>query len=187
VTYSPSLQSHADLYSERTLKQAQTMPGHRRSTLLGLSGEQERTLDRQLDQMHQKISDSKGGTCKLIFENNNILEGIIRSQKIKKLQDMFIKKIRRTSTAATPVHFTLFSSMEGESILGGKGVEVPQGLSNFLNVLSVLQILCLLFIYSVSITFQDLMSENSLVSTLQMSSLLFYLIEIGLNLVSIKS
>lgn len=137
--------------------------------------------------MHQKITDTKAGTCKLIFENNNILEGIIRSQKIKKLKDMFIKKIRRTSTAATPVHFDLLSATEGESILAGKGVEVPQGLSNFLNLLSVVQILCLLFIYSVSIAFQDLISENRLLSTLQMGSLLFYLLEIGLNLVSIKS
>lgn len=187
MSYSPSVQTHSELYSERTLKQAQTLPGHRRSSLLGLSGEQEKTIDLQLNQMHKKMTDSKRGTCKLIFENNNILEGIIRSQKIKKLKEMFIKKIRRTSTAATPVHFTLFSGMEGESILAGKGVDVPPGLSNFLNVLSVLQIICLLFIYSVSIAFQDLIQDISLLSTLQMSSLLFYLVEIGLNLVSIKS
>lgn len=100
---------------------------------------------------------------------------------------MFIKKTRRTSTAAAPVHFSLLAGLERDNLLGGKGIDVPQGLSNFLNVLSVIQIMCLLFIYSVSIAFQDLISENKILSTLQMSSLLFYLVEIALNLVSIKS
>ena len=100
---------------------------------------------------------------------------------------MFIKKIMRTSTAAEPVEFDIFSMMEKDSLLKSEGIDLPQFISNLLNLLSVLQIISLLFIYSISITFIDLMNTSTSLSTLQLGSLFFYLLEIVLNLISIKS
>ena len=93
----------------------------------------------------------------------------------------------RTSTAAQPVEFDIFSVMHKDSLLKSKGIELPQFISNLLNLLSVLQIISLLFIYSISITFIDLMNTSIILSTLQQGSLFFYLLEIVLNLISIKS
>jgi hypothetical protein len=93
----------------------------------------------------------------------------------------------RTSTAAEPVEFDIFSMMEKDSLLKSEGIDLPQFISNLLNLLSVLQIISLLFIYSISITFIDLMNTSTSLSTLQLGSLFFYLLEIVLNLISIKS
>ncbi len=67
VNCSPSFESHSNLYSERTLQQAVSISNRRRSSLLAMSGEREMTMNLQLDQMQKKITDSKVGTCKLIF------------------------------------------------------------------------------------------------------------------------
>jgi hypothetical protein len=165
VTYSPSFESYNELHSGRNLANAQkSQPGSartRRSSMNAFSESQEMTLNKQLGQIQQSIADSQTRTCKLIFENNNILEGIIKSQKIKKLKEMFIKKIMRTSTAAPPVEFNIFEGKENDSLLRKEGIEVPNTFSNLLNILSVFQIISLLFIYSVSITFFDLLSASS--------------------------
>jgi hypothetical protein len=44
---------------------------------------------------------------RLIYGESN-LEGIIKTQKIKKLKKLFIDKIGRTSTACPPVEFNIF-------------------------------------------------------------------------------
>jgi hypothetical protein len=117
------------------------------------------TLHKQMDQIQKTLEERKSShTCKLIFENNNILEGIIKSQKIKKLQKTFMKKIGRTSTVCDPIEFNLFSDSEKSSLLSNSGIDVLPVISNLLNLLSVIQIVTLLFIYSVSIVFEDLIS-----------------------------
>lgn len=67
------------------------------------------------------------------------------------------------------------------------GIELTPLVDSLLNLLSVIQIITLLVIYTISIVFEDLITNNASLSTLQMGSLLFYLIEIILNLISIKS
>jgi hypothetical protein len=56
-----------------------------------------------------------------------------------------------------------------------------------MNISSVIQIMSMLFIYSISIAFFDLMGENTFLVILQYGSIFFYLLEIVLNLISVKS
>lgn len=56
-----------------------------------------------------------------------------------------------------------------------------------LSLLSVIQIITLLVIYTISIVFEDLIANNSYLAGLQIGSLIFYFLEISLNLISIKS
>ena len=72
--------------------------------------------------MQKTMDERKGADCRLIFEKNNILEGIIKGQKIKKLQNNFIKKISRTSTVAPPVEFNVFDNWEKSNVLNLTGI-----------------------------------------------------------------
>lgn len=55
------------------------------------------------------------------------------------------------------------------------------------NLLSVIQIITLLIVYSLSFVFEDLLAgDYSIVNALQVGSLLFYFVEIVMNIVTIK-
>lgn len=99
----------------------------------------------------------------MLFESNNILEGIVRTQKIKNLRDNFIKKIRRTSTCHQAVSFDKINNDENEGFLFMKGIEVKPLLENILNSLSVIQIISLLTVYSVSVVFEDLLNGDYII------------------------
>ena len=59
--------------------------------------------------------------------------------------------------------------------------------TSLLNLLSAIQIITLLMVYSISLVFEDLLSgEYSLLESLQISSFIFYFLEIILNLVTVK-
>lgn len=55
-----------------------------------------------------------------------------------------------------------------------------------LSLFSVIQIILLMVIYSISLTFEDLISSSSTLSILQMGSLLFYFVEIVVNFLTVK-
>jgi hypothetical protein len=157
-----------------------------RSSSQGSSGDEE-DLSEQLSKMRTAVEEKKRGTCKLIFEKNNILEGIVRSQKIKKLQNTFLRKIQRTSTTQPPVAYDQFADWSDNSFLHFRGIELHPLVDSLLNLLSVLQIISLLVVYSLSLVYENLLRSSLALSTLQLASLVFYVAEIAVNLVSVKS
>jgi hypothetical protein len=111
---------------------------------------------------------------KIIFEKNNSLEMIVRSQKINNIRDNFIRKVTRTSTSHPPVNYTQFSDYDKDSLLNLPGIELPPIVDSLFNFLSVIQISTLLVVYSISITFEDLIRKSDALSMLQIGSLVFY-------------
>jgi nucleoid DNA-binding protein len=137
--------------------------------------------------MKQAVDQKQSQSCKLIFEKNNLLEGIVRSQKIKNLQNNFLRKIKRTATTQAPVELPQFGEWQRDQQANWKGLELPPLLDNCLNLLSVLQIITLLVVYSLSLIFEELRTSNQILNTLQAGSLVFYFLEIVLGLVTVKS
>lgn len=148
---------------------------------------EEEELSEQLARMRTAVEQKKRGSCKLIFEKNNILEGIVRSQKIKKLQNTFLRKIQRTSTTQPPVAYDQFADWSDNPFLHFRGIELHPLVDSLLNLLSVLQIITLLVVYSLSLVYENLLRSSVALSTLQLASLVFYVAEIIVNLVSVKS
>lgn len=115
------------------------------------------------------------------------LKDIISRQKVQILRDKFIDKIKRNNIFAPPVDFLGFDAgSSDESFLNSNGFELNRFIDNGLTLLSVIQITFLLLAYSLALVFTEIASVDS-VTSLQIFSLSFYLIEIGYNCVTVKT
>jgi len=60
-----------------------------------------------MTRLKQEADSKKKNSCRLLFEKNNILQGIVQAQKISNLKKNFIKKIRRSSPYYPPVDYKI--------------------------------------------------------------------------------
>lgn len=78
---------------------------------------------------------------------------MVKAQKVKNITKNFVKKMRRTSVYYQPVEYEKVKIEQETSILLLKGFELPFMADIVISLLSVLQILTLLVIYTLSIVF----------------------------------
>jgi len=79
-------------------------------------------MDRQVTKMKNASKLKKTDTSKIIFEKNNTLELIVKSQKINNIKNNFIRKVTRTSTSHPPVDYTQFSDWDKTTFLNYRGI-----------------------------------------------------------------
>ena len=145
-------------------------------------------MERQITKIRKaaRTRSASKKSCKFFFENNNILEGMVKAQKVKNITRNFVKKVRRSSLHFAPVQYDKLKLLHEGGILFMKGLELPRLADMLMSLLSVLQIILLLVIYTLSIVFSELMSDNEVLSGLQRLSVAFYLLEMALNFVTVK-
>ena len=75
---------------------------------------------------------------------------------------------------------------EGTSWLQQNGFEINKGFDNGIALVSIIQISLLLVIYTLTLAFKELV-KTELLNILQTFSLVFYLLEIGYNCITVKT
>lgn len=99
---------------------------------------------------------------------------MVKTQKVRNITKNFVKKVRRSSVYYPPVEYEKVKIEEHTSFLYLKGFELPIVADIVISLLSVIQILSLLIVYTLSIVFDDLITNYVVLSELQRISLVFY-------------
>lgn len=87
---------------------------------------------------------------------------------------------------AKPVDFVGFSETDSTSLMQWEAFEPPSFLDNLIGLLSVLQVVFLVVMYSMALVF-DHLKDVPLVHGVQLFSLGFYLFELSYNCITVKS
>lgn len=95
----------------------------------------------------------------------------------------FIDKLHRNNCHAEAVDFKGYEISENESFLQERGFEVNHALDNAIAFLSILQIACLFFAYTLALVFPEV-QDATFINSLQYFSIGFYLIEMIYNCVT---
>lgn len=98
----------------------------------------------------------------------------------------FIGKLHRNNCHSPAVDYKGYEIEEKESFLQERGFEVNQAVDNTITFLSILQIVCLFFSYTLALVFPEV-QEAPVIGSLQYFSLGFYLIEIVYNCLTVRA
>jgi len=97
----------------------------------------------------------------------------------------FIKKLSRNNINSKPIEFSPFHTDMEMSFLESEGIELHDYINIALAILSAFQIVVLSIIYTMSMVFDEV-NKDPIVEAFQTFSLVFYLIEIGINFITVK-
>ena len=114
------------------------------------------------------------------------LKEIIKRQKISNICSKFIDKLHRNNTQSPAVDYQGFEIQQRQSFLHRSGHEINKILDNLVAFLSIIQIACLFFCYTLALVFNEV-QQAPFIGTLQFFSIGFYLLEIVYNCLTVKA